>query len=125
MRIVVGVDLVHVPRIAGAVARSGATFLDRSFTPAELDLCGGDPARLAGRWAAKEAALKALGMGIGELPMSDVQTLAEPSGAPQLRLTGRAAAAASAAGWTQWSVSISHDGDYATAVVTALASGSD
>jgi holo-[acyl-carrier protein] synthase len=63
-------------------------------------------------------------MGIGELPMSDVQTLAAPSGAPLLHLAGRSAAAASAAGWTQWSVSISHDGDYATAVVMALVSGS-
>jgi holo-[acyl-carrier protein] synthase len=125
MRIAVGVDLVHVPRIAAAVARSGATFLDRSFTPAELELCGGDPARLAGRWAAKEAALKALGCGIGELPMLDVETLAEPTGAPLLHLAGRAAAAASEAGWTQCSVSISHDGDYATAVVVAVASGSD
>jgi holo-[acyl-carrier protein] synthase len=125
MQIVVGVDLVHVPRIAGVMARSGATFLDRSFTPAELELCGGDPARLAGRWAAKEAALKALGRGIGELPMSDVETLAEPSGAPLLRLAGRAAAAATAAGWTQWSVSISHDGEYATAVVVVLVTGSD
>jgi holo-[acyl-carrier protein] synthase len=113
----VGIDLVQVARMARNVERPG--FLKRAFTPAEQRLCAGDPARLAGRWAAKEAAMKALGRGIGELPMTDLEVLAEPSGAPRLLLSGAAAAVARSAGWTAWSVSISHDGEYATAVVVA------
>jgi holo-[acyl-carrier protein] synthase len=119
--ITTGIDLVHVPRIARSVTRSARTFLDRAFTPAEQEVCAGDPARLAGRWAAKEAVLKALGRGIGEIPMTDIEVLRAASGAPVLHLAGRAAAAAQAGGWGHWSVSISHDGEYATAVAVALA----
>ena len=115
--VAVGIDLVRVSRMAARVDH--ATFLDRAFTPAEQQWCAGDPSRLAGRWAAKEAAMKALGRGLGEVAMTDLEVLAEPSGAPRLHLSGSAGAAAGAAGWTSWSVSISHDGDYATAVVVA------
>ena len=113
----VGIDLVQVSRLAARADH--ATFLDRAFTPAEQQWCAGDPTRLAGRWAAKEAAMKALGRGLGQIPMTDIEVLAEPSGAPRLELAGAAADAAGAAGWTSWAVSIAHDGGYATAVVVA------
>jgi len=113
----VGIDLVRVARMARNLDRPG--FLNRAFTPAEQRLCAGDASRLAGRWAAKEAAMKALGRGIGEIPMTDLEVLAEPTGAPRLQLSGVAAALARSAGWESWSVSISHDGEYATAVVVA------
>jgi holo-[acyl-carrier protein] synthase len=115
-----GIDLVHVPRIAGTVERLGAAFLDRALTPAEQRLCGGDPARVAGRWAAKEAAMKALGLGVDALALTDLEVLADAAGAPRLALHGAAAGAADRAGWRSWSVSIAHDGEYATAVVVAL-----
>jgi holo-[acyl-carrier protein] synthase len=113
----VGIDLVQVARMARNIERPG--FLNKAFTQAEQRLCAGDASRLAGRWAAKEAAMKALGRGIGEIPMTDFEVLSEPSGAPRLMLSGVAAAVARSAGWTTWSVSISHDGEYATAVVVA------
>jgi holo-[acyl-carrier protein] synthase len=115
-----GTDLVHVPRIAGNVERHGAAFVDRAFTADEQALCGSDARRLAGRWAAKESVLKVLGAGLLAVPLTDVEVLAEPSGAPVLRLAGRAAELAEQAGWVHWSVSISHDGDYASAVAVAL-----
>lgn len=120
MGIAVGIDLVHVPRLARHAATPDSAFLARAFTPAERELCAGDARRLAGRWAAKEAAMKALRSGLGEVSMIDIEVRPEASGAPTLHLSGRAAARAADAGWTQWSVSISHDGQYATAVVVAL-----
>jgi holo-[acyl-carrier protein] synthase len=119
MAVTVGIDLVQVSRIDRAAQRTGATFLDRAFTPAEQQLCAGVAARLAGRWAVKEAVMKALGQGLGQLPMTDIEVLTEPSGAPRLTLAGAAGAVAARAGWSCWSVSISHDGQYATAVVVA------
>ncbi len=113
----VGIDLVRVSRIAERAEHTA--FVSRVYTVAEQQLCAGDAARLAGRWAAKEAAMKALGRGIGEIPMVDLEVLAEPTGAPRLVLSGVAASLARAVGWTSWSVSISHEGDYATAVVVA------
>lgn len=116
MRAVVGTDLVHIPRIALSLERTEG-FAARAFTPGEQSVCRGDPARLAGRWAVKESVLKSLALGIGSVPMTDIEVLAHESGAPVLSLSGAAARAAEAAGVTAWSVSISHDGQYATAVV--------
>ena len=117
MAVTVGTDLVHVPRLARSLGR--ATFLDRAFTPAEQEFCAGRADRFAGRWAVKEAAMKALHHGLGEVAMTEIEVEREPSGAPILRLHGRAAALAAEAGWISWAVSIAHDGDYATAVVVA------
>ena len=116
MRIAVGVDLVHVPRIAGAVARSGATFLDRSFTPAELDLCGGEPARLAGRWAAKEAVSKVLGLGVRGIGWRDIEIERLPTGQPAVVLHGRAASRAEQLGMASIALSISHEDEFAVAI---------
>jgi len=106
-----------VPRIMRNVERRG--FVRRAFMDAEVALCREDPTRLAGRWAAKEAVLKALGLGIGSVPMVEIEILALESGAPDLRLTGAAAAAARSCGVAGWSVSISHDGQFATAIAVA------
>lgn len=120
MRIAAGTDIVAVARLRHAVETVGEGFLARVFTPAELAACAGDSERLAARWAAKEAALKALGAGVDAVPLLDVEVVPQPSGAPDLRLTGTAAAAAEQAGWSTWSVSLSHDGGIGTAVVVAL-----
>lgn len=120
MGIAVGIDLVEVSRLARHAANPDSAFLGRAFTPAEREVCGADVRRLAGRWAAKEAAMKALGRGLGDVAMTDIEVRVEPSGSPQLHLSGRAATLAAEAGWVQWSLSISHDGQYATAVVAAL-----
>jgi hydroxyethylthiazole kinase-like uncharacterized protein yjeF len=83
----IGVDIIPVARIVTAIEKHGDRFLQRVYTRAELDYTRGNPERLAGRWAAKEAVLKALG-GRGRFPrMSAVEVLPGPRGAPQVRLT--------------------------------------
>ncbi|MFN8184085.1 MAG: holo-ACP synthase [Candidatus Nanopelagicales bacterium] len=109
----VGTDIVRVSRFHDR----GESFLRRCFTPGEIDLCAGQAQRLAGRWAAKEAVLKALGVGIGEVPLTDIEVLRADTGAPLLSLSG--AALIAAGDLTRWHVSLSHDGDYAVAFVVA------
>lgn len=122
MQITTGTDLVLVSRIQALLDNSGDRFLARVFTAAEIADCAGESARLAGRWAAKEATMKALGRGLDVLEPTTIEVVLDSHGAPGLALTGGAWAAAKAAGWSSWSVSLSHDGDYATAVVVALRS---
>ena len=115
----VGIDLVQVSRIAESLAQFGDRFLRRVFTDGEIAYATAAPAqtaqRLAARFAAKEAAKKALAMpddvGIG---WREIEVVRAPSGACGLRLTGEAARAAGAA---ELAVSLSHEGDFATAVV--------
>jgi holo-[acyl-carrier protein] synthase len=120
VRVALGTDLVSVTRIRQAAEAVGEDFLARVFTPAEQEAAAGDWERLAARWAAKEATLKALGAGVHDTPLLDVEVLPQPSGAPELRLSGSAEAAARRAGWAAWSVSLSHDGGMALAVVIAV-----
>jgi len=84
----IGVDAVSVERIALAVKRSGRGFLNKVYTPAELDYCGTDAECLAGRWAAKEAVIKCFdGTGIC-FPRRRIEVVPGPSGAPKVRLLG-------------------------------------
>jgi hydroxyethylthiazole kinase-like uncharacterized protein yjeF len=84
----IGVDAVSVERVALAVRRSGAGFLDKVYTPSEQLYCAGNEERLAGRWAAKEAVIKCFdGTGIC-FPRRRIEVLAGPSGAPRVRLLG-------------------------------------
>jgi holo-[acyl-carrier protein] synthase len=118
----IGVDLVEVARIRRVLERHPG-FADTHFTPWEREHAAGlgEAKRfefLAGRFAAKEAALKALGVGIsGGVALAEVETGAAPSRAPLLRLSGAALRAAEEAGATQFQVSISHDGGFAVAFV--------
>ena len=115
-----GVDLVPVARLKAA--RSAA--LDRRvFTPAELKYAGRHAdadERLAGRFAAKEAVLKALGTGWAKgLSWREVETLNDRHGRPVLGLKGKAAARARTLGIRRWHLSLAHDGGYAVAVAVA------
>ena len=84
----VGIDAVSVDRLALAIKRSGTGFLLKVYTPAELDYCGRDPERLAGRWAAKEAVIKCFdGTGIC-FPRRKIEVLPAPTGAPTVRFHG-------------------------------------
>ncbi len=114
-----GVDTVEIGRVEGALARFGARFLDRVFTPAEQAHCAGRAASLAARWAAKEAVSKALGCGIGDVGWREIEVVAGPRGAPALQLHGGAARLAAEQGLRQWAVSVSHDGGLAIAFVVA------
>lgn len=117
-----GIDLVEVSRIERMLADHGDRFLERVFTAHEQGDCATTPSRraerLAARFAVKEAALKALGTGWRSgIAWTDVETRLEPSGAPVLRLHGRAQELAAAQGLDRWMVSISHAGGLATASV--------
>jgi holo-[acyl-carrier protein] synthase len=122
----VGTDLVEVARVVRVIDRHGARFLQRVFTPAELAACGaGKPGAvlrvesLAARWAAKEAAAKALGTGIGHVAWQEIEVLQDDAGCPSLRLHGRAAALAAERGLARWALSLAHDGGLALAFVVA------
>lgn len=120
-----GVDMVVISRVARILASYGDQFLDRVFTPSEVQFSRRRPAELAARFAAKEAVSKALGVGMRLLSPAgigwlDVETLNHPSGQPYVLLHGRAQGLASAAGLATWSISLTHDGDLALAFIVAL-----
>lgn len=120
-----GIDLVEIPRIARLLADHAEHFLERCFTPAELDYCLAHkfPAeRLAGRFAAKEAILKALGTGWrGQIAWTDMEIVNDLAGKPALTLSGECARLAAAQHISRWHISISHAGGYASA--SAIAEG--
>jgi holo-[acyl-carrier protein] synthase len=120
MHLATGVDLIEIERVQDAIARHGDRFLQRIFTPAELIACGGRPESLAARFAAKEAAAKALGRGIGDVAWQEIEVIGNSNHAPQLNLHGEAARLASEQGLMIWSVSLSHTREYALAFVVAL-----
>lgn len=116
-----GTDLVAVSRVEEILARHQERFLHRVFTRAEQAECLGRarPARhLAARLAAKEAAMKALGTGWGlGVRWQDIEVRSGGKTPPALRLGGQAKRLAESRGVRQALVSLSHDGDYAIAVV--------
>jgi len=114
----VGIDAVDVARFS-LILRRRAGFEERVFTPLERSTCDGAPGRLAARFAAKEATMKALGVGLGAFGFHDVWVEREPSGRPVLRVEGQAAALAAAAGVRRWHVSLTHTDTVAEAVVVA------
>src|SRR3954468_5965824 len=101
-----GIDLVETSRIAGMIERHGERFLERVFTLPEVARGEGSKRQaehLAGRFAAKEAVLKALGTGWAEgIGWRDIEVVSLTSGAPSLRLTGHAAKVAQDKGVTAW-----------------------
>ncbi|MBN1259706.1 MAG: holo-ACP synthase [Anaerolineae bacterium] len=120
-----GVDIVEIARVESILARHGARFLTRIFTPQEIVYSRGRPAELAARFAAKEAVAKALGVGLRMLsPVGiywhDAEILNDRLGKPVLLLRGQAQALAREQGLTEWSVSLSHDGGVAIAFVVAV-----
>jgi len=120
-----GVDLLEIDRVSAAIARHGQRFFDRLYTPQELIDCNGSIPSLAARIAAKEAAAKALGTGIGEVSWKEIETVRGPRGEPQLRLSGRARRRAEALGLESWSVTLSHTDRLAMAAVAAQGRGID
>ena len=117
MIIGLGTDIVEIERIAAALSRHGGHFAERVFTTDEAAQAHGRVSYLAGRWAAKEAAAKALGCGIGErCALTDIEIIDDAAGAPQLSCT--APALKTFAGKSlRWQVSISHEKAYAVATV--------
>ncbi len=114
-----GVDIIEIQRVQSALDRFGERFLKRVFTDLELLECRNRADALAVRFAAKEAASKALGTGIGPISWKDVETLHKWSGEPYLVLHGAAEAIANRIGLSEWAVSLSHSRENAVAVVVA------
>ena len=117
----VGTDLTSVAEVRDAIAVHGERYLRRVYTPAERSDAQGDPRRLAARFAAKESVLKVLRPGDDAVPWNEIGVRRHPSGWTDLELSGRAAEHAEAAGIEEWAVSLSHEGDLASAVVVATA----
>ena len=116
-----GVDIAEVQRVRAAIERRGAAFLKRLFTPAEIAYCEGHRnryERYAGRFAAKEAAMKALGTGWGNgVRWVDIEVTRNSAGKPSLRLTGRARELAERLAVRNISLTITHSGNTALAQV--------
>lgn len=110
----IGVDVVDLARFAQTLERTPEV-ATRLFTPAERDL---STERLAARFAAKEACVKAL-RGAAGLSWQDIEVVLDDGGAPDLVLAGAAAARAAELGVTTLHVSLSHDTSVATAFVVA------
>lgn len=115
-----GIDMVDIDRLGRLVGRYGQRFLQRVFTPQEVEECAGRVDSLAARFAAKEAAAKALGCGIGPVAWVEIEIIRAGGGAPSLRLSGNAARLAAEQGLTHWSLSLSHTPRLAIAAVVAL-----
>ena len=116
-----GVDLVDVPRVRALLERHGDRFKERTFTAGEIAYCEGcaDPAiHYAARFAAKEAAAKALGTGFAQgITFQTLEILSDAAGRPHLTLSGPALARANTLCATSFHVSITHSRDTAAAVV--------
>jgi holo-[acyl-carrier protein] synthase len=112
----VGIDIIRVERIRQTLERFGARFSGRVLTPDEQRYVRDRPATMAGRWAAKEAVSKVLGLGVRGIGWRDIEIERLPTGQPSVRLHGRAAARAEQLGMSRIAVSISHEADYAVAI---------
>ncbi|MCT1548980.1 holo-ACP synthase [Brevibacterium casei] len=119
----VGVDMVNIRELANMLETSETTFLDSCWTEAEQTYCAGSVPRLAARWAAKEAAMKALGHGLGEVDPLDIEVQAVEGEAPTLHLRASAAAYAAEAEINSLALSLTHETDFALAFVVALGAG--
>lgn len=120
MKLATGVDLIEIARIEEVIARHGKHYLERIYTSAELEYCGRRAESLAGRFAAKEAVVKALGCGIGDVSWKEIEVLGDEQNAPILTLHAMAGEKARELGLTTWSVSISHSQSHVVAFVVAM-----
>lgn len=120
MKLATGVDLIEIARIEEVVSRHGKHYLERIYTPAELEQCGRRAESLAGRFAAKEAVAKALGSGIGDISWQEIEVLGDEQNAPIVTLHGTAGKRAKELGLETWSVSISHSQSHSVAFVVAV-----
>lgn len=118
----IGIDLVDIAMLKRQVdANIGSAFVDRLFSPDEVSDARGRVERLATRWAVKEAVAKAIGTGFrsGLRPL-DIAVATAPNGHVSVRPAGDAVWPHAAAAW-EWSVSASHEGNWAIAVALAVA----
>lgn len=111
-----GIDIIAIGRIRDTMTRFGSRFSSRVLTAAEQAYVRDRPETFAGRWAAKEAVSKVLGLGVRGIGWRDIEIERLPTGQPSVRLHDRAAARAEQLGMGRIAVSISHEAEYAVAV---------
>ena len=115
-----GIDIIKIERIAAALKKHGDRFPRRVLTDNEQRYVRNRPQNFAGRWAAKEAVSKVLGLGVRGVGWTEIEILRLPTGAPSVKLHGRAARRAEQLGMGRIAVSISHEGDYAVAIAFGI-----
>ena len=114
-----GIDIVECLRIAKMIERHGELFITRVYTDNEIEYCTTRKAatqHYAGRWAAKEAVSKVLGLGVRGIGWKDIEVVRLPTGQPSIQLHGRAADRAEQLGMGRIALSITHESDYAVAI---------
>lgn len=119
-----GTDIIEIERIQASLDRYGQRFLERIFTPGEINYCQRKKRHaaesFAARFAAKEAGAKALGTGISRgISWKEIEVRREPGERPTLHLTGRAAEQAAKIGVKRLHLSLTHSQSLALAVVIA------
>jgi holo-[acyl-carrier protein] synthase len=116
-----GIDIAEVPRIAASIARFGERFLRRIFTEGEIRYCDGKAnraERYAARFAAKEAAMKAIGTGWNHgVTWRDVEVSRMPGGRPTITFHGKAAEFSAKLGTKHVALSLTHTAEHAIAQV--------
>lgn len=117
MALIVGVDIIEIPRVERVYARYGERFLRRIYTEREIAYCRGRAPQLASRFAAKEATMKALGTGVRGIRWRDVEVVRGRGQAPRIALHGTARARADRLGMTDIALSLSHSKEFAVASV--------
>jgi holo-[acyl-carrier protein] synthase len=117
-----GIDIIRVERIRRTLERFGPRFSARVLTPAERRYVRDRPETMAGRWAAKEAVSKVLGLGVRGIGWRDIEIERLPTGQPAVRLHGRAGQRAEQLGMARVAVSISHEAEYAVAIAFGVRS---
>jgi holo-[acyl-carrier protein] synthase len=115
-----GIDIIRVDRIQRSLERFGRRFTHRVLTPGEQRYVRDRPETMAGRWAAKEAVSKVLGLGVRGIGWRDIEIERLPTGQPAVRLHGRAATRAEQLGMGRIAVSITHESDYAVAMAFGI-----
>lgn len=120
----IGTDICQIDRVKSVYKRDGKRFLNRILTENEIKYVTSNSKnlinRLAGRFAAKEATSKVLGIGLKGVYFKEVEILRESSGAPKLVLHKRAKSKANKLGLQNFEVSISHEKDFAIAIVVGV-----
>ena len=117
-----GIDIIQVSRIKATLAKFGRRFSRRVLTEAEDRYVRDRPENFAGRWAAKEAVSKVLGLGVRGVGWTEIEIQRLPTGQPAVRLHGRAHQRAEQLGMERIAVSISHEAEYAVAIAFGIRS---
>ena len=115
-----GIDIIKVERISEALARFGERFTKRVLTDTERAYVRDRPETMAGRWAAKEAVSKVLGLGVRGVGWREIEIVRLPTGQPTVALHDRALRRAEQLGMTRVAVSISHEREYAVAIAFGI-----